>query len=93
MIFESVPMSERLSWFPHYFIMLEGVVKVKISRLNLIGSFDDSRYKLVPMGKHCENTILANLRDLNKSDLANMWLNSFDKITSLSQLTSGSDFN
>ena len=57
MIFESVPMSERLIWFPHYFIMLEGVVKVKISRLNLIGPFDDSRYQLVPMGKHCENKL------------------------------------
>ena len=31
------------------------------------------------MIKRCENTIQVILRNLNKSDLANMWLNSFDK--------------
>ena len=45
------------------------------------------------MMKHCENIVQVVLRNLNKSDLGNMWLNSFDKITSSSQLTSGSDFN
>ena len=30
MICESVLMSERLSWFPYYFIILEGDVKVNI---------------------------------------------------------------
>ena len=40
--------------------MLEGVVKVKLSSLNLIGPFDYSGYQLVQMSKHCENTILAN---------------------------------
>ena len=45
----------------------------------------------VPMTKRCENTIPVILRNLSKSDLANMWLNGFDKTTSSSQLTSGSD--
>ena len=57
MIFESVQMREKLIWFLHYFIILEGVEKVK----------------------SCENTIPVILRNLNKSNLANMWLNSFDK--------------
>ena len=35
--------------------------------------------------------ILANLKYFNKLDLANVWLNSLDKITSLNQRTSGSD--
>ena len=79
MIFESVQMREKLIWFLHYFIILEDVEKVKISRLNLTGPFDDSRYQVVPMIKRCENTIPVILRNLNMSDLANMWLNIFDK--------------
>ena len=55
--------------------MSEGFEKVKISRSNLIGSFADLRYQLVSMTKHCENTTPVVLINLNKLDLANIWLN------------------
>ena len=72
-------MREKLIWFLYYFIILEGVEKAKISRLNLIGPFDVSRYQLVLMIKRYENIIQVILINLNKSDLANMRLISFDE--------------
>ena len=77
--------------FLHDFTIWEGFNKVRISRLNPIGSFADLRINW-SMANHCETTTLIVLIILNKLDLANVCLKRFvDRRTSLIQLTSGSE--
>ena len=80
--------------FLHDFIMLEGFEKVKVSRSNLIGSFANLRYQLFfhdsTLWKHNSGNF-DNFKQVGFNWHVAQWFT--DRVTSWSQLKSGSDFN